>query len=201
MFGIYATKGDLILNKPKNAQLFRYLFGSTFDESRFLENSPSTERDEMGEENNSSPGAKAILRRAGLIKGAVPAPEMHAASPNISSSDVSSSSESESTPRLAVAEDSNVQVSNPDSGVYRNAASAATEEPRPRRRSRRERERAERESTRSSTGSRPHVELSVPDDELRSSDGSPTRSSDESPVPQPESESTARSESPVPRAE
>ncbi len=60
LYGIYGTRGSLILNEPKNKKLLHYIFGPTFNETRFLQNSPSTENDEMGEESNSSPGAKAI---------------------------------------------------------------------------------------------------------------------------------------------
>ena len=67
LFGIYSKKGSIILNRSKNIQLLSYLLGSTFDPSVFLENSPSTERDELGDENDSSPGAQELLRAAGLL--------------------------------------------------------------------------------------------------------------------------------------
>jgi hypothetical protein len=178
MFGIYGNRGSLILNTSKNIQLFEYLFGSTFDASRFLENSPSTERDEMGEENNSSPGAKAILRKAGLIKGERTEP-LHA---------VSESPTGGENSRLAVADES------------ANASTAPVSEP-PRRHRRRSDKATKTPRVENEAPPRHPTELSVPDDELRPSDsGSPAR--EESPVPQPESESIASGdESPVPRAE
>lgn len=69
LFGVYATRGDVILNRPKNIKLLSYLLGSTFDPSVFLQNSPSTERDELGPENDSSPGAAEVLRAAGITDG------------------------------------------------------------------------------------------------------------------------------------
>jgi LCP family protein required for cell wall assembly len=183
MFGIYGNRGSLILNRSKNIQLFEYLFGPTFDASLFLENSPSTERDEMGEENNSSPGAKAILRRAGLIKGTPAAEPLHAVSETSSDDDARSS-------RLAVADESSTPT--------------ASEAPRRRSRARHRESSAENEaaSTRAESAAPRHrVELSVPDDEMRSDESESTARSD-SPVPQPENESTSSSEeSPVPRAE
>jgi LCP family protein required for cell wall assembly len=67
LFGVYSTRGSLLLNRSKNKKLLQYIFGSTFNPDHFLQNSPSTSEDEMGEENNSSPGARAILREAGVI--------------------------------------------------------------------------------------------------------------------------------------
>lgn len=197
MFGIYGDRGSLILNKPKNAQLFKYLFGPTFDESRFLENSPSTERDEMGEENNSSPGARAILIRAGLIKakGATVHAELETAPEATSTSvDTTSYNTSPDNSRLAVADESTSPSVSED----------AAREERPRRRvRRRESEESTEEST--SSGSEPprrrhrdRRELSVSDDEMRSSEDESTARS-QSPVPVPE-ESTS-SDSPMPRAE
>ncbi|MEO6906596.1 MAG: LCP family protein [Abditibacteriaceae bacterium] len=67
LFGIYAERGNVILNKPKNIKLLSYLLGSTFDAATFLQNSPSTDRDELGPENDSNPEAKELLRAAGLL--------------------------------------------------------------------------------------------------------------------------------------
>ena len=69
LFGVYTTKGAITLNRSKNIKLLSYVLGSTFDPSVFLENSPSTERDELGHENDSSPGAQELLRAAGLLEG------------------------------------------------------------------------------------------------------------------------------------
>jgi LCP family protein required for cell wall assembly len=148
MFGTYTSKGTIILNKSKNIKLFSFLFGPTFDETHFLENSPSTEGDEMGEENNSSPGAKALLRRAGLIKGA---PAEATPQSEVSSREISapSSSSDDGSSRLAVVEGAST------SGL--SSSSETTE--RPRRRSRRRRS-ASSESTpaESSAASRPTLE-------------------------------------------
>lgn len=67
LFGVYTTKGNITLNRSKNIKLLSYVLGGTFDPSVFLENSPSTERDELGAENDSSPGAQELLRAAGLL--------------------------------------------------------------------------------------------------------------------------------------
>jgi LCP family protein required for cell wall assembly len=67
LFGVYTTKGAITLNRSKNIKLLSYVLGGTFDPSVFLENSPSTERDELGQENDSSPGAQEVLRAAGLL--------------------------------------------------------------------------------------------------------------------------------------
>jgi len=100
LFGVYATRGDVILNRPKNIKLLSYLLGSTFDPSIFLQNSPSSERDELGPENDSSPEAKELLRAAGLLGG-------NSDSTSAENSDISSSSspsaESEPAARSASA--------------------------------------------------------------------------------------------------
>jgi LCP family protein required for cell wall assembly len=67
LFGVYTRKGSITLNRSKNIKLLSYVLGGTFDPSIFLENSPSTERDELGVENDSSPGAQELLRDAGLL--------------------------------------------------------------------------------------------------------------------------------------
>ena len=69
MFGVWSKRGSLTLNRPKNELLMRAIFGSTFNPKHFLENSPSTDEDEIGLENNSSPEAQDLLREAGIIKG------------------------------------------------------------------------------------------------------------------------------------
>ena len=180
LFGIYGTRGSLILNEDKNKKLLHYIFGPTFNEEHFLKNSPSTESDEMGEENNSSPGAKAILRQAGIIKdgAASSTPDATVAEESSSRpSEVSSTSSAlEDRSRLAISSDN-------------------VEEPR-----RSRRERAAESSDRSYSEPREerrHIPLSTPD-ETPPGDGA----ADESPVPVPEGQSTpAAEESPVPRAE
>lgn len=77
LFGAYTARGSLILNRTKNRKLLQYVFGPTFDERRFLQNSPSTRNDVVGEENNTSPGAIAILRRAGILKGEASETPLH----------------------------------------------------------------------------------------------------------------------------
>jgi LCP family protein required for cell wall assembly len=66
-FGTYAENGDVILNKPDNERLLSAIFGESFDPSRFLQISPSTERDEIGHTNNSNPAAREVLIEAGLL--------------------------------------------------------------------------------------------------------------------------------------
>jgi LCP family protein required for cell wall assembly len=85
LFGVYTTKGAITLNRSKNIKLLSYVLGGTFDPSVFLQNSPSTERDELGHENDSSPGAQNLLRAAGLLG---------ASSPDASEKDISDKSTS-----------------------------------------------------------------------------------------------------------
>ena len=187
LFGIYGDRGSLILNEPKNKKLLHYIFGPTFNEANFLQRSPSTQNDEMGEENNSSPGAKAILRQAGIIKGgATPS------TPDATVAEESSSRPSEVSSSRGASEDrSRLAVS-----------SNNAEEPRRTRRSRRERDTASSErSTPEPREERRHIPLLTPD-ETPPGDGA----AEESPVPVPEGLSTpagdgAAEESPVPRAE
>jgi LCP family protein required for cell wall assembly len=197
MFGTYNTRGKLLLNKEKNIKLFNYLFGSTFNESHFLQNSPSTDSDEMGLENNSSPGSKSILIKAGLLKGSNIA-SSPAENTQPSTSELSVPSTDSTPSRVAVTTDDGGNITSPSS------------ETKPRRsRSRRERSEASEDNSANESSSvktpRDRVDLSVPDDEKRSSDDSeaPARdSSGESPVPRPEREhSSSHDESPVPRAE
>lgn len=68
LFGVYTRKGSITLNRSKNIKLLSYVLGGTFDPSVFLSNSPSTERDELGPENDSSPGAQELLRAAGVLE-------------------------------------------------------------------------------------------------------------------------------------
>lgn len=68
LFGIYARTGSIILNRSKNIKLLSFLLGHTFNPSVFLENSPSTERDELGSENDSSPDAQELLQAAGILE-------------------------------------------------------------------------------------------------------------------------------------
>lgn len=216
LFGVYGTRGSLILNEPKNKKLLQYIFGPTFNEDAFLQRSPSTENDEMGEENNSSPGARAILIKAGIIKGKpgeIAPEEADAESSDASESEVENSGSSRSSSRLAVAEESSstpLETERPRRRVRREESTREEESTRaettPRRRSRRERA-AESESSSSRETRRPRLELSTPGDENSSSasrssapDGDEI-ASDESPVPVPEGLSTPdASDSPVPEA-
>ncbi len=176
LFGAYTRKGSLTLNESKNKKLLRYIFGPTFNEETFLQNSPSTERDEMGEENNSSPGAKAILRKAGILKGAPgedeAVAESHAQNSDTSSSsrDVSSSNTSETRSRLAETD------------------STATETETPRRTSRRTRRTSESEITRQTEPrrSRSHEAASTPSLSVSPSGDERSSREDESPIPVPE---------------
>jgi LCP family protein required for cell wall assembly len=188
LFGTYTERGSIILNESKNRKLLHYIFGPTFNDQNFLKRSPSTEGDEMGEENNSSPGAKEILIRAGIIKGAIPAEPQTA--------EYSTPPTSEERPRRAERHDEGLSTDTPSE-----ALSTPSETPRRERRERRVR-RQRTEST-SSSSSREHIDLStpggtdlaVPSDESRGSDY-------QSPVPVPEGLSTPdNSDSPIPRAE
>lgn len=70
VFGASPTTGnmgDIILNKPQNVKLFSYIFGSSFDATKFLKRSPETTQDELGFTNNRSPAALEILREAGIL--------------------------------------------------------------------------------------------------------------------------------------
>lgn len=64
-FGVYAGN-DIVLNKPKNIKLFSAVFGSSFNSKHFLELSPETKRDDIGERNNKNPATVAVLREVGL---------------------------------------------------------------------------------------------------------------------------------------
>ncbi|MDQ3815374.1 MAG: LCP family protein [Armatimonadota bacterium] len=111
LFGVYGTRGSLILNKPKNEKLLAYIFGPTFNRHRFLERSPWARGDEIGETNNSNPAAIAVLRAAGIIKGdkdEPTAPGLDApvvAEPDTVSADASAESSSERHSRLAAVND------------------------------------------------------------------------------------------------
>lgn len=69
LFGRYASNGDIVLNKAKNEKLLAALFGDSFDQRRFLAQSPWTKRDDIGPNNNASPGALEVLKEAGLLPG------------------------------------------------------------------------------------------------------------------------------------
>lgn len=176
LFGVYTSKGDITLNRSKNIRLLSYVLGSTFDPSVFLENSPSTERDELGAENDSSPGAQALLRAAGLLGPAT--------------SDTSDSSDSVEP----------TSSSNTRSEPAARSFSTATEPPT--RRSRRSRARiAESTGSEESTTSQPRRSESHKIHELSvDSPASTERSS--TPIRQISPSSTEISESsPVPRPE
>jgi LCP family protein required for cell wall assembly len=178
LFGAFTRRGRLYLNESKNRKLLRYIFGPTFNEENFLQNSPSTERDEMGEENNSSPGAKAVLRKAGILKGAPgedeTATESHAETPDAPSStrDVSSSSANGNSSRLAETDPSTL----------------STESETPRRRSRRARRNTESEESRPSEPrrSRTREAGSTPGLSAAPSGDEQTSQESESPIPVPE---------------
>lgn len=182
LFGTYTERGSIILNESKNRKLLHYIFGPTFNQQNFLHRSPSTEGDEMGEENNSSPGAREILIRAGIIKGEVPTEPQ--------TTEYSTSPSSEEPPRRAQRQDMGLSTDTPSESV-----SERREEPRSERRTRRR-----RSSSSSEESPRRHIELSTPADsaEITSSH----EESSESPIPVPEGLSTPdNSDSPVPRAE
>lgn len=188
LFGVYGTRGTLILNEPKNKKLLNYIFGSTFKEENFLTNSPSTENDEMGEENNSSPGAKAILRRAGVIKGG-----SDESTPDATATENSPSSSTEVSSTRDTSEDRSRLAASSSDGAPAKPARRA-------RRVRRERSHAASDSRRSTPAPRRetrHIPLSTPDEAPAGDEAS-----GESPVPVAEEQSTpASDDSPVPHAE
>lgn len=175
LFGAFTQRGRLYLNESKNRKLLRYVFGPTFDESNFLQNSPSTERDEMGEENNSSPGAKAVLRKAGILKGAPDedeAPrESHADAAPLATNPVSGVYESNDRERIA-------------SGDPPILSTESEPPPRRPRRSRRTTPIEESPAPRRTreAGSTPDTAPSPAGDERTTRDSQPT----ESPIPVPE---------------
>ncbi len=185
LFGTYTERGSIILNESKNRKLLHYIFGSSFNDGLFLQNSPSTEGDEMGLENNSSPGAREILQRAGIVKGEEGS--------EAKTTEYSAPPTSETRPRRAERHDSGLSTDTPAT-----SSSEPTAEPRRERRTRRRR--SETSSSSSTTTSREHIDLSTPDSSDQAS--SSQDSSGDSPVPVPEGLSTPdNSDSPVPRAE
>lgn|GEM_PF-2168733 len=185
LFGTYTERGSIILNESKNRKLLHYIFGPTFTEQNFLQRSPSTEGDEMGEENNSSPGAREILIRAGIIKGAA------AVEPQTTEYSVPPTSEER--PRRAERHDTGLSTDAPSEAV-----ATPSETPRRERRTRRKRS----ESSSSSVSSREHIDLSTPDSSDLAASRSDVGSDHDSPVPVPEGLSTPdNSDSPIPRAE
>jgi len=202
LFGAYTKRGSLILNQSKNEKLLQYILGSTFKPRVFLANSPSTEDDEMGEENNSSPGAKAILRSAGVIKGGADESTPSATSREGASSQPREDDDSE--------DDNSVEVSSRETSDNTSRRAASEDRSQPIERSRRSRRKSTDDADEGSTPSprkpRRRVELSTPDDSQSApaGDENPQDESEneDSPVPVPEGQSSESSdESPVPRAE
>jgi len=119
LFGVYSTRGSLTLNRPKNKKLLAYIFGPKFNSQDFLAHSPSTTEDELGPTNNSSPGAKQILREAGVIKDSddktlAESPEVKAPVKEEDTTDVVAAAESSNHrkhTRLAVADEDNNDAS------------------------------------------------------------------------------------------
>jgi len=214
LFGVYGSKGSLILNKPKNEKLLAYIFGPTFNPNNFLQRSPWARGDEIGGTNNSNPAALAVLRAAGVLK--TDQEELHAYGLNVpvqvepehesvresETVDVSSESRSSRRSRLAAMNES---------------ASSKTESGEARRSSRRKRERAtnrDEETAKPARHSGSSGDLQVESEapaERRHDDAAPEtkspRSEDSeaapsSPLPQAESSSgTSGDSSPVPEPE
>lgn len=179
LFGIYSIKGRLTLNESKNRKLLRYIFGPTFNEDDFLRNSPSTEEDEMGEENNSTPGAKAILRKAGILKGA-PSEGETATGSHVENTDTPNSTREVS--------DSN-DTGNPSRLAETDSSTLSTETEPPRRRSRRSRRSSENDESSSSQSRRTREAASTPSAEATPAGDERTSResrSNESPIPVPE---------------
>lgn len=68
LFGVFARKGSLTLNRPLNEAMLRVIFGPTFNPNGFLPRSPSTEGDEIGATNDVNPATLEVLREAGLTR-------------------------------------------------------------------------------------------------------------------------------------
>jgi LCP family protein required for cell wall assembly len=213
LFGIYGSgrhRGSLVLNKPKNEKLLAYIFGPTFNPDNFLQRSPWTRGDEISEESLKNPDTYRLLVEAGVIKDDRLG--------NIAQGETSSDASLDSGSLATI--DSSRYVSRSSSLM----SDTATEEERPRRR-RVRRERREEVSTGVSSASedetprrrrarRERREESTPSTEssTASSDSAP-RQSEESPIPQPEQQSSAPEaaapvdgstlnvESPIPRPE
>jgi LCP family protein required for cell wall assembly len=124
LFGVYTTKGSITLNRSKNIKLLSYVLGGTFDPSVFLENSPSTERDELGAENDSSPGAQALLRAAGLLGDSSGASETNADVASESSTDPEASSRSFSRANVPVKRSRRSRARIADSSRFENTSAS-----------------------------------------------------------------------------
>ena len=189
LFGVFSTRGSLTLNKPKNEKLLATVLGPTFNARNFLENSPTTEDDEIGIANDSNPSAREVLREAGLLKGpdALAAPFGSDAptrvepsrEPQLSSSrsrdrSSSSRSSSSSTRRKRLAEEGSRVAPRADLSVEESDASSTGE------------------TTSRDAATTPNV----------TSASSSRETQGESPVPAPEESSTLSvEESPVPQPE
>lgn len=196
LYGIYASNGDIILNRDKNEKLLPVIFGGAFDPKKFLVQSPSTEGDDIGPANNGNPAVQSILRQAGLLDEN----EIRSAENSVANVPVRTGEESpsERTSRRRYA--SATERTSDDT-----PAASSTDEERPRRRRRR---RERREETTPVTAPSHESDAASVRAEMGSSEPEPAsepEASTESPVPQPEEHAPAESEppaeSPVPRAE
>ncbi len=196
LFGIYAENGDIILNRPKNVKLFKTIFGSSFNEDRFLVRSQWTKRDDIGVTNNANAAAQAVLKQAGLLDEE----ESHesATSPVLTAPqrlDISSNevNEAGSAPRTD-SRRSRVAASEEPATVTEISGVPAPERPRRHRKSRR----ADREAGGGNTAA-PSRSEETP----ARLESAPARA--ESPVPAPESAPAPapaeHSDSPVPQPE
>lgn len=207
MFGVFGTRGSLILNKPKNEMLLKYIFGPTFNSERFLPRSPWTENDEI-EEQGISPVTRELLREAGIIKDDRPG-RIAASSGTAAPADPmnGSSSLSVEEPPVASSSTSNDETASPverrrrnrAAGSDRDEASASDSEERPRRRRRVRRESPQSEAPSRDESTSRETLSPIPQPEGASSEAAndasaPTTSessdgsslSVESPIPQPE---------------
>lgn len=189
LFGVYSTRGQLTLNRPKNKKLLAYVFGPTFTPQNFLQRSPSTDEDELGPTNDSSPAAHQVLVDAGIIKGeksaAARSAELEApvkpeaTSRSLANPDEPAPSEATSSEATRYERDTRLAVADPSTESrprHRRHSRHHTDEASQPRRSRRSRESSD--ETRSSTSG---------DDLARHSSGST--------IPVPERESTGISSS------
>ena len=192
LFGVYNMRGSVLLNKDKNKKLLKTIFGSTFNAKNFLANSPSTDDDEIGVANDSNPGAREVLKEAGLIEEANAKPPVELSVPVKSESagnETSSSETAESETPGDSSKKSTAKESSRDSSTKESATRDETSDERPRRRNRDREESTTRESSSRESSSR---ESTTRESTTRASDApkaphrlsveSDSSSSDEAPV-------------------
>jgi LCP family protein required for cell wall assembly len=68
LYGSYTTKGSVRLNRRRNKALLKAIFGPTFNEDRWLSDSPSVRGYEFGPDED-KPEVRELLIEAGLIEG------------------------------------------------------------------------------------------------------------------------------------